>query len=170
MSPARCTAGRLGGIPACRPSDDIAGHVAGRRDAPLVRRRCVRASAVSKVRTQGVRTRSGAIACRCCGRIAPIATWRESTALKLCPSRGSLARIQRFAVRAAVDDRLCAVSAGGSDHGRQLRESANRDYTAPHPGRTTVNLRPSCARPRAKGFSPGRSRAPIRLEPTLGGF
>ena len=100
MSTARCAAGRLGGIPECRPSDDIAGHVAGRRDAPLVRRRCVRASVVSTVRTQGVRASSGAIACRCCSRIAPIATWRIYCAENYAHPRGSIARIQRFAVRA----------------------------------------------------------------------
>ena len=55
MSTARCAAGRLGGIPECRPSDDIAGHVAGRRDAPLVRRRCVHECRLSGADAGGAR-------------------------------------------------------------------------------------------------------------------
>ena len=82
-----------------------------------MRRWCVGdvcASVVSTVRTQGVRARSGAIACRCCSRIAPIATWRESTALKITPFRADqLPEFKGLLFEQAVDDRPCTLSAGG---------------------------------------------------------
>ena len=143
MSTARCAAGRLGGIPECRPSDDIAGHVAGRRDAPLVHRRCVRASVVSKVRTQGVRARSGAIACRCCSRIAPIATWRESTALKITPFRADqLPEFKGLLFEQAVDDRLCTLSAGGG-MGSHLGTNDRRAHAPIRPRGSRCRVVPS---------------------------
>ena len=78
-----------------------------------MRRWCVGvvcASVVSTVRTQGVRARSGAIACRCCSRIAPIATWRESTALKISPFRADqLPEFKGLLFEQAVDDRPCTI-------------------------------------------------------------
>jgi hypothetical protein len=78
-----------------------------------MRRWCVGvvcASVVSTVRTQGVRARSGAIACRCCSRIAPIATWRESTALKITPFRADqLPEFKGLLFEQAVDDRPCTI-------------------------------------------------------------
>ena len=100
-------------------------------------------SVVSAVRTQGVRARSGAIACRCCSRIAPIATWRESTALKITPFRAvQLPEFKGLLFERAVDDRLCTLSAGGG-MGSHLGTNDRRAHAPIRPRGSRCRVVPS---------------------------